>query len=157
MRDCFVLLCLLATQTACSSTAQKRVIKNFVNSLDEIDLNDPQWQNILEKIATKSDSKSTCLFFKNNKCLLPLRRKIERQKRKSNIKIRPFFWTWQRISQEKVFPKCHKSSQIYFRTTQFWAMTLQAKLIQAQTYSSCPPWTNWENLQTHLKNINLRL
>ena len=70
MRYCLVLLCLFATQTACSSTAQKRVIKNFVNSLDEIDLDDPQWQNILEKVATKSDAKSTCLFFKNNKCLL---------------------------------------------------------------------------------------
>ena len=105
MRYCFVLLCLLATKTACSSTAQKRVIKNFVNSLDEIELDDPQWQNILEKVATKSDSKSTCLFFKNNKCLLPLRGEIERQKRKSNIKIRPFFLDLAKNFTRKSFPK----------------------------------------------------
>ena len=105
MRYCFVLLCLFATQTACSSNAQKRVINNFVKSLDEIDLNDPQWQKILEKVATKSDAKSTCLFFKNNKCLLPLRREVERQKRKSNIKIRPFFLDMAKNFTKKRFPK----------------------------------------------------
>ena len=105
MRYCLVLLCLFATQTACSSIAQKRVINNFVKSLDEIDLDDPQWQNILEKVATKSDAKSTCLFFKNNKCLLPLRREVERQKRKSNIKIRPFFLDLAKNFTRKRFPK----------------------------------------------------
>ena len=105
MRYCLVLLCLFATQTACSSVAQKRVINNFVKSLDEIDLDDPQWQNILEKVATKSDAKSTCLFFKNNKCLLPLRREVERQKRKSNIKIRPFFLDLAKNFTRKRFPK----------------------------------------------------
>ena len=105
MRYCLVLLCLFATQTACSSTAQKRVIKNFVNSLDEIDLDDPQWQKILEKVATKSDAKSTCLFFKNNKCLLPLRREVQRQKRKSNFKIRPFFLEMAKNFTRKRFPK----------------------------------------------------
>ena len=101
----FVLLCLIARQSTCSSTAQKRVIKNFVNSLDEIELDDPQWQNILEKVATKTDSKSTCLFFKNQKCLLPLRKEIERQKRKSNIKIRPFFLDLAKNFTRKRFPK----------------------------------------------------
>ena len=101
----FVLLCLIATQSACSSTAQKRVIKNFVDSLDDIQLDNPQWQTILEKEATKTDSKSTCLFFRNQKCLLPLRKEIERQKRKSNIKIRPFFLNLAKNFTRKTFPK----------------------------------------------------
>ena len=105
MKYCLLLLCLFATQIACSSVAQKRVINNFVKSLDEIDLDDPQWQNILEKVAAKSDAKSTCLFFKNNKCLLPLRREVERQKRKSNIKIRPFFLDMAKNFTRKRFPK----------------------------------------------------
>ena len=105
MKYCLLLLCLFAAQIACSSVAQKRVKNNFVKSLDEIDLDDPQWQNILEKVATKSDAKSTCLFFKNNKCLLPLRREVERQKRKSNIKIRPFFLDMAKNFTRKRFPK----------------------------------------------------
>ena len=105
MKYCLLLLCLFAAQIACSSVAQRKVINNFVKSLDEIDLIDPQWQNILEKVATKSDAKSTCLFFKNNKCLLPLRREVERQKRKSNIKIRPFFLDMAKNFTRKRFPK----------------------------------------------------
>ena len=105
---CLLLLCLFATQIACNSTAKRKVIENFVNSLDEIDLIDPQWQNILEKVATKSNAKSTCLFFKNNKCLLPLRREVERQKRKSNIKIRPFFLDLAKNFTRKRFPKISK-------------------------------------------------
>ena len=105
---CLLLLCLFATQIACNSSAKKRVIENFVNSLDEIDLIDPQWQNILEKVATKSDAKSTCLFFKNNNCLLPLRREVERQKRTSNIKIRPFFLDLAKNFTKKRFPKISK-------------------------------------------------
>ena len=105
MKYCLLLLCLFAAQIACSSVAQRKVINNFVKSLDEIDLIDPQWQKILEKVATKSDAKSTCLFFKNNKCLLPLRREVERQKRKSNIKIRPFFLDLAKNFTRKRFPK----------------------------------------------------
>ena len=105
MKYCLLLLCLFAAQIACSSVAQRKVINNFVKSLDEIDLIDPQWQKILEKVATKSDAKSTCLFFKNNKCLLPLRREVERQKRKSNIKIRPFFLDMAKNFTRKRFPK----------------------------------------------------
>jgi len=101
----FVLLCLIATKTSCSSTAQKRVIKNFVDSLDDIELDDPQWQTILGKVATKTNSKSTCLFFRNQKCLLPLRKEIERQKRISNIKIRPFFLNLAKNFTRKTFPK----------------------------------------------------
>ena len=101
----FVLLCLIATKTSSTSTAHKRVIKNFVDSLDGIHLDDPQWQTILEKVATKTDSKSTCLFFRNQKCLLPLRKEIERQKRKSNIKIRPFFLNLVKNFTRKTFPK----------------------------------------------------
>ena len=108
MKYCLLLLCLFAAQIACSSVAQKRVINNFVKSLDEIDLIDPQWQNILEKVAAKSDAKSTCLFFKNSKCLLPLRREVERQKRKSNIKIRPFFLDMAKNFTKKRFPKISK-------------------------------------------------
>ena len=105
MKYCLLLLCLFAAQIACSSVAQRKVINNFVKSLDEIDLIDPQWQKILEKVATKADAKSTCLFFKNNKCLLPLRREVERQKRKSNIKIRPFFLDMAKNFTRKRFPK----------------------------------------------------
>ena len=107
MKYCLLLLCLFAAQIACSSVAQKRVINNFVKSLDEIDLIDPQWQNILEKVAAKSDAKSTCLFFKNSKCLLPLRIQ-ERQKRKSNIKIRPFFLDMAKNFTKKRFPRISK-------------------------------------------------
>ena len=105
---CLLLLCLFATQIACNSSAKRKVIENFVKSLDEIDLIDPQWQNILEKVATKSNAKSTCLFFKNNKCLLPLRREVERQKRTSNIKIRPFFLDLAKNFTRKRFPKISK-------------------------------------------------
>ena len=105
MKYCLLLLCLFAAQIACSSVAQKRVINNFVKSLDEIDLIDPQWQKILEKVATKADAKSTCLFFKNSKCLLPLRREVQRQKRKSNFKIRPFFLEMAKNFTRKRFPK----------------------------------------------------
>ena len=105
MKYCLLLLCLFAAQIACSSVAQKRVINNFVKSLDEIDLIDPQWQNILEKVATKADAKSTGLFFKNSKCLLPLRREVQRQKRKSNIKLRPFFLDMAKNFTRKRFPK----------------------------------------------------
>ena len=101
----FILLCLIAKNTSCTSTAHKRVIQNFVDSLDGIQLNNPQWQTILEKVATKSDSKSTCLFFKNQKCLLLLRTEIERQKPKSNIKIRPFFLNLVKNFTRKTFPK----------------------------------------------------
>ena len=105
MKYCLLLLCLFAAQIACSSVAQRKVINNFVKSLDEIDLIDPQWQKILEKVATKADAKSTCLFFKNSKCLLPLRREVQRQKRKSNFKIRPFFLQLAKHFTRKRFPK----------------------------------------------------
>ena len=105
MKYCLLLLCLFAAQIACSSVAQRKVINNFVKSLDEIDLIDPQWQKILEKVATKADAKSTCLFFKNSKCLLPLRREVQRQKRKSNFKIRPFFLEMAKNFTRKRFPK----------------------------------------------------
>ena len=105
MKYCLLLLCLFATHITCSSVAQKRVINNFVKSLDEIDLIDLQWQKLLEKAATKADAKSTCLFFKNSKCLLPLRREVQRQKRKSNIKIRPFFLEMAKNFTRKRFPK----------------------------------------------------
>ena len=105
MKYCLLLLCLFAAQIACSSVAQRKVINNFVKSLDEIDLIDPQWQNILEKVATKADAKSTCLFFKNSKCLLPLRREVQRQKRKSNFKLRPFFLEMAKNFTRKRFPK----------------------------------------------------
>ena len=81
------------------------MIQNFVNSLDDIQLDDPQWQTILGKVATKTDSKKTCLFFRNQKCLLPLRKEIERQKRKSSIKIRPFFLNLAKKITRKTFPK----------------------------------------------------
>ena len=105
MKYCLLLLCLFAAQIACSSVAQRKVINNFVKSLDEIDLIDPQWQKLLEKVATKADAKSTCLFFKNSKCLLPLRREVQRQKRKSNFKIRPFFLQLAKHFTRKRFPK----------------------------------------------------
>ena len=105
MKYCLLLLCLFAAQIACSSVAQRKVINNFVKSLDEIDLIDPQWQKLLEKVATKADAKSTCLFFKNSKCLLPLRREVQRQKRKSNFKIRPFFLEMAKNFTRKRFPK----------------------------------------------------
>ena len=105
MKYCLILLCLFAAQIACSSVAQRKVIDNFVKSLDEIDLIDPQWQKLLEKVATKADAKSTCLFFKNSKCLLPLRREVERQKRKSNFKLRPFFLSMAKNFTRKRFPK----------------------------------------------------
>ena len=105
MRYCIFLLCFLAAQITCSSVAQRKVIDNFVKSLDEIDLIDPQWQKLLEKVATKADAKSTCLFFKNSKCLLPLRREVQRQKRKSNFKIRPFFLQLAKHFTRKRFPK----------------------------------------------------
>ena len=108
MKYCLLLLCLFAAQITCSSVAQKIVINNFVKSLDEIDLIDPQWQSILEKVATKTDAKSTCLFFKNSKCLIPLRREVQRQKRKSNIKIRPFFLDMAKNFTKKRFPKISK-------------------------------------------------
>ena len=108
MKYCLLLLCLFAAQITCSSVAQKRVINNFVKSLDEIDLIDPQWQSILEKVATKTDAKSTCLFFKDSKCLIPLRREVQRQKRKSNIKIRPFFLDMAKNFTKKRFPKISK-------------------------------------------------
>ena len=81
------------------------MIENFVKKLDKIDLIDPQWQEILEKIATKTDANSTCLFFKNSKCLLPLREEVQRQKRKSNFKIRPFFLQIAKNFTRKKFPK----------------------------------------------------
>ena len=105
MKYCLILLCLFAAQIACSSVAQRKVIDNFVKSLDEIDLIDPQWQKLLEKVATKADAKSTCLFFKNSKCLLPLRREVQRQKRKSNFKLRPFFLQMATNFTRKRFPK----------------------------------------------------
>ena len=105
MRYCIFLLCFFAAQITCSSVAQRKVIDNFVKSLDEIDLIDPQWQKLLEKVATKADAKSTCLFFKNNKCLLPLREEVQRQKRKSNFKIRPFFLQIAKNFTRKKFPK----------------------------------------------------
>ena len=105
MKYCLLLLCLFAAHIACSSVAQKIVINNFVKSLDEIDLIDPQWQSILEKVATKTDAKSTCLFFKDSKCLIPLRREVQRQKRKSNLKIRPFFLDMAKNFTKKRFPK----------------------------------------------------
>ena len=105
MKYCLILLCLFAAQITCSSVAQRKVIDNFVKSLDEIDLIDPQWQKLLEKVATKADAKSTCLFFKNSKCLLPLRREVQRQKRKSNFKIRPFFLQLAKHFTRKRFPK----------------------------------------------------
>ena len=105
MKYCLILLCLFAAQIACSSVAQRKVINNFVKSLDEIDLIDPQWQKLLEKVATKADAKSTCLFFKNSKCLLPLRREVQRQKRKSNFKLRPFFLQMAKNFTRKRFPK----------------------------------------------------
>ena len=105
MKYCLLLLCLFAAQIACSSVAQRKVINNFVKSLDEIDLIDPQWQQLLERVATKADAKSTCLFFKNSKCLLPLRREVQRQKRKSNFKIRPFFLEMAKNFTRKRFPK----------------------------------------------------
>ena len=108
MKYCLLLLCLFAAQITCSSVAQKIVINNFVKSLDEIDLIDPQWQSILEKVATKTDAKSTCLFFKDSKCLIPLRREVQRQKRKSNIKIRPFFLDMAKNFTKKRFPKISK-------------------------------------------------
>ena len=105
MRYCIFLLCFFAAQITCSSVAQRKVIDNFVKSLDEIDLIDPQWQKLLEKVATKADAKSTCLFFKNSKCLLPLRREVQRQKRKSNFKLRPFFLQMATNFTRKRFPK----------------------------------------------------
>ena len=105
MSYCIFLLCFLAAQITCSSVAQRKVIDNFVKSLDEIDLIDPQWQKLLEKVATKADAKSTCLFFKNSKCLLPLREEGQRQKRKSNVKIRPFFLQIAKNFTRKRFPK----------------------------------------------------
>ena len=105
MKYCLLLLCLFAAQIACSSVAQRKVINNFVKSLDEIDLIDPQWQKLLEKVATKADAKSTCLFFKNSKCLLPLRREVQRLKRKSNFKLRPFFLEMAKNFTRKRFPK----------------------------------------------------
>ena len=105
MKYCLILLCLFTAQIACSSVAQRKVIDNFVKSLDEIDLIDPQWQKLLEKVATKADAKSTCLFFKNSKCLLPLRREVQRQKRKSNFKLRPFFLQMAKNFTRKRFPK----------------------------------------------------
>ena len=108
MKYCLLLLCLFAAQITCSSVAQKIVINNFVKSLDEIDLIDPQWQSILEKVATKTDAKSTCLFFKNSTCLIPLRREVQRQRRKSHIKIRPFFLDMAKNFTKKRFPKISK-------------------------------------------------
>ena len=105
MKYCIILLCFFAAQITCSSVAQRKVIDNFVKSLDEIDLIDPQWQKLLEKVATKTGAKSTCLFFKNSKCLLPLRREVQRQKRKSNFKIRPFFLEMAKNFTRKRFPK----------------------------------------------------
>ena len=105
MKYCLILLCLFAAQIACSSVAQRKVIENFVKKLDKIDLIDPQWQKILEKVATKADAKSTCLFFKNSKCLLPLRTEVQRQKRKSNFKLRPFFLQMATNFTRKRFPK----------------------------------------------------
>ena len=105
MKYCLILLCLFTAQIACSSVAQRKVIENFVKKLDKIDLIDPQWQKILEKVATKADAKSTCLFFKNSKCLLPLRTEVQRQKRKSNFKIRPFFLSMAKNFTQKRFPK----------------------------------------------------
>ena len=105
MRYCIFLLCFLAAQITCSSVAQRKVIENFVKKLDKIDLIDPQWQEILEKIATKTDANSTCLFFKNSKCLLPLREEVQRQKRKSDVKIRPFFLQIAKNFTRKRFPK----------------------------------------------------
>ena len=105
MSYCVFLLCFLAAQTSCSSVAQRKVIENYVKSLDDIDLIDPKWQKILEKVATKADAKSTCLFFKNSKCLLPLREEVQRQKRKSNVKIRPFFLQIAKNFTRKRFPK----------------------------------------------------
>ena len=105
MRYCIFLLCFLAAQITCSSVAQRKVIENFVKKLDKIDLIDPQWQEILEKIATKRDANSTCLFFKNSKCLLPLREEVKMQKRKSDVKIRPFFLQIAKNFTRKRFPK----------------------------------------------------
>ena len=105
MRYCIFLLCLLAAQITCSSVAQRKIIDNFVKSLDGIDLIDPQWQKLLEKVATKADANSTCLFFKNSKCLLPLREEVQRQKRKSDVKIRPFFLQIAKNFTRKRFPK----------------------------------------------------
>ena len=105
MKYCLILLCLFTAQITCSSVAQRKVIENFVKKLDKIDLIDPQWQKILEKVATKTDAKSTCLFFKNSKCLLPLREEVQRQKRKSDVKIRPFFLQIAKNFTRKKFPK----------------------------------------------------
>ena len=105
MSYCVFFLCFLAAQTSCSSVAQRKVIENYVKSLDDIDLIDPKWQKILEKVAAKADDKSTCLFFKNAKCLLPLREKVEREKRKSGVKIRPFFLQIAKNFTKKRFPK----------------------------------------------------
>ena len=105
MSYCVFLLCFLAAQTSCSSVAQRQIIDNYVKSLDDIDLIDPKWQKILEKVATKADAKSTCLFFKNAKCLLPLREEVQREKRKSNVKIRPFFLQIAKNFTRKRFPK----------------------------------------------------
>ena len=55
MSYCVFLLCFLAAQTSCSSVAQRKVIENYVKSLDDIDLIDPKWQKILEKVAAKAD------------------------------------------------------------------------------------------------------
>ena len=105
MSYCVFFLCFLAAQTSSSSVAQRKVIENYVKSLDDIDLIDPKWQKILEKVAEKADDKSTCLFFKNAKCLLPLREKVEREKRKSGVKIRPFFLQIAKNYTKKRFPK----------------------------------------------------
>ena len=73
MKYCLLLLCLFAAQIACSSVAQRKVINNFVKSLDEIDLIDPQWQQTFA--IFKKETGAFCVCFRCNflQKFLPLR------------------------------------------------------------------------------------
>ena len=105
MLSAIFLLSLIYTGTFSASTAQKRVIDNYLSSLETIKLDDPQWITILDKIATKTDTKATCLYFKNSKWLLPLKRENLREKRKSTFKSRPFFLNLAKNITKRAFPR----------------------------------------------------
>ena len=148
MKYCLILLCLFAAQIACSSVAQRKVIDNFVKSLDEIDLIDPQWQKLLEKVATKADAKSTCLFFKNSKCLLPLRGEVQRQKRKSNFKIRPFFLQIAKNFTRKRFPKMSQIITDIFSNETSVGSGTSDQIEASSNLLILSLWRNWGILQT---------